>query len=205
MGGPSRPMTPLTSPLLVLTDRAETRGRPLVEVLGAAVEGGARVVVLREKDLPRPARAELAAELAPVLHAVDGLLLAASTPVPGVDGVHLAAADVVPSARPSLMGRSCHGSAELARAAREGCDYATLSPIFPSVTKPGYGPVLGVAALRGAPLPVFALGGVDRSNARRCLDAGATGVAVLGAVMRSPDPAATVRAFRHSLGVGVAT
>ena len=55
--------------------------------------------------------------------------------------------------------------AAAAAAAGEGCDYATLSPIFVSASKPGYGPALGVGALRDAPLPVYALGGVDPSNA----------------------------------------
>ncbi len=205
MGGPTGAVTPFSSPLLVLTDRAETRGRPLVEVVAGAVEGGARVVVLREKDLPHEARAALAAELAPLLHAADGLLLAASIPLPGTDGVHLGAADPGPPTRPPRLGRSCHGPAELAAAAREGCDYATLSPVFASATKPGYGPALGVDALRGAPLPAFALGGVDASNAPRCLAAGAAGVAVLGAVMRSVDPAATVRTILEALGAGVPT
>jgi thiamine-phosphate pyrophosphorylase len=92
-----------------------------------------------------------------------------------------------------VVGRSCHSAAELAAAAAEGCDYATLSPIFPSASKPGYGPALGVDALRDAPLPVYALGGVDPTNARTCVEAGAVGVAVMGYVMRAADPALAVQ------------
>jgi thiamine-phosphate pyrophosphorylase len=73
---------------------------------------------------------------------------------------------------------------DLQRAAAEGCDYATLSPIFASASKPGYGPPLGVHALGGAPLPVYALGGVDETNAAACIAGGAAGVAVMGAAMR---------------------
>jgi thiamine-phosphate pyrophosphorylase len=176
--------------LLVLTDRSLVPpGRSLVDVVRAAVEGGATQVVLREKDLPRVERVALAGELRTFVP----VLLVASDASVGADGVHLAAADSFPIDRPRVVGRSCHSRADLEQAAREGCDYATLSPIFESPSKPGYGPALGLDALPGAPLPVYALGGVDPANARSCLDAGAAGVAVMGYVMRADDPAVAVK------------
>ena len=176
--------------LLVLTDRSQVpAGRSLVDVVRAAVEGGADRVVLREKDLPLYERAELAAEL----RSFVPVLLIASDATIAADGVHLASDDPRPAARPHVVGRSCHSAVELARAATDGCDYATLSPIFESSSKPGYGPALGVDALRRAPLPVYALGGVDPSNARACVEAGAVGVAVMGYVMRAGDPAVAVK------------
>jgi thiamine-phosphate pyrophosphorylase len=184
--------------LLVLTDRAQTAGRPLDDVVRAAVAGGARAVVLREKDLPARDRAELAATLDAALRPVDGVLLVASGPARG-NGVHLAATDAFPHPAPPVVGRSCHRAAELRDAAVEGCTYATLSPIFPSASKPGYGPALGPESLRDAPLPVLALGGVTASNAATCLAAGAAGVAVMGAVMRADDPAAAVAALLDAL------
>ena len=182
-------------PLLVLTDRrmSAARGRDLPATVARAVEGGARAVVLREKDLTAPERAALAAQLRAVLAPVDGLLIAASDAGLGADGVHLAQADP-PVLGPGLVGRSCHDGAGLARAADEGCAYATLSPIFPTASKPGYGPALGLAGLarlvQGAGLPVYALGGVQPANAGACRDAGAGGVAVMGTVMSAHDPAA---------------
>src|SRR5204862_8189834 len=115
-------------------------------------------------------------------------LLVASDPKLAGDGVHLAAADSIPAPRPRIVGRSCHSRTDLGVAADDGCDYATLSPIFVSPSKPGYGPPLGVASLHDPPLPVYALGGVDASNARACVDAGAFGVAVMGYIMRADDP-----------------
>jgi thiamine-phosphate pyrophosphorylase len=184
--------------LLVLTDRARTGGRALDDVVRAAVAGGARAVVLREKDLPARDRAELAATLDAALRPVDGLLLVASGPATD-DGVHLAAGDPFPDPAPPVVGRSCHRAAELRDAAAEGCTYATLSPIFPSASKPGYGPALGPESLRDAPLPVLALGGVTASNAASCLAAGAAGVAVMGAVMRADDPACAVATLLDAL------
>jgi thiamine-phosphate diphosphorylase len=193
--------------LLVLTDASQTSGRPLLDVVRAAVRGGARAVVLREKQLPGPVRAALGARIAGVVHDAGGTFLAAGglddAHVP-VDGVHLAATDPFPSARPAIVGRSCHDADALRRAAAEGCTYATLSPIFPTASKPGYGPPLGPAALRDAPLPVFALGGVDPTGAPACVDAGARGVAVMGTVMRAPDPAAVVRDLLVVMHAGVA-
>ena len=177
--------------LLVLTDRTLTSGRRLIEVVRAAVEGGAEQFVLREKDMSRSARAALADELREFVPT----LLVASDATIASDGVHLAASDPMPVPRPFLVGRSCHSARELERAAADGCDYATLSPIFESPSKPGYGPVLGVDALRAAPLPVYALGGVDPFTARACVDAGAAGVAVMGYVMRADDPAVAVKEF----------
>lgn len=90
----------------------------------------------------------------------------------------------------------CHSAAEV-RAAR-GSRLVTISPVAPTLSKPGYGPPLGVRGVRSAVLaagsmPVFALGGVTVDNARRFVDAGAYGVAVMGSVLRAPDPGLMVR------------
>jgi thiamine-phosphate pyrophosphorylase len=180
--------------LLVVADSAYTDGRPLLAVLREVVSGGARAVWLRDKHAAPGDRRRLAEDLAELLHAVGGLLIA--SPGPGSeagDGVHLGAADPRPGgAGEVVVGRSCHSDQELSMARAEGCQWATLSPIYPSASKPGYGPALGPAALAGAPLPTWALGGVDAENAAQCLESGATGVAILGAVLGSPDPAAAV-------------
>ena len=179
----------------MLTDRTLTGGRPLVEVVRAAVDGGADTVVLREKDLPHRERAALAARLRQFVPT----LLVASDPTIDADGVHLAATDSLPAAGPAILGRSCHSATELAAAAAEGCRYATLSPVFASASKPGYGPALGVDALHTAPLPVYALGGVDPSTTRVCVEAGAAGVAAMSFVMGADDPARAVRELLRSV------
>jgi thiamine-phosphate diphosphorylase len=187
--------------LLVLTDRRQAR-RPLPAVVADAVDGGARTVVLREKDLSRPERIDLAAALRALLEPVGGRLIVAGPDPLGGDAVHLAAGDPMP-AGVALVGRSCHDAGELSRLSTE--DYATVSPVFPSRSKPGYGPVLGLAGLAGlvdgTPVSVLALGGLDRpGRAARCLAAGAAGVAVMGAVMRADDPAGAVAALVAEVG-----
>ena len=172
--------------LLVLTDRLQCAG-PLVDTVAEAVAGGARAVVLREKDLPEDERDRVAEELRAVLGPVGGVLVRAGATGPVV---HLAASDAFPRERPVLVGRSCHSAEEVARARAEGCDYVMISPVFPTPSKPGYGPPLGVAGLgslaAGAP-PTYALGGIRPADVPACLAAGARGVAVMGPIMRTPS------------------
>ncbi|BCJ44326.1 putative thiamine-phosphate synthase [Actinoplanes ianthinogenes] len=178
--------------LVVLTDRRSAVG-PLVETVAAAVRGGAAWVVLRERDLPREQRVELAEELRAVVPA-GRLIVAGPDPLGGA-AVHLAAADPVPDGVP-LVGRSWHGTEVLS-----GVDYVTLSPIYLTSTKPGYGPALGVvrAAELAGSVPWLALGGVDSAaRAAECAGAGAAGIAVLGAVMRAANPERVARMLAGS-------
>lgn len=195
--------------LLVLTDRrgGEGAGRDVPRTVAAAVAAGAPAIVLREKDLGRPARRDLAVGLVEVVRRVGArLLLAGDAPLAvevGADGVHLAADDPPVgtdlAGALALVGRSCHDAGEVARAGEEGCDYVTVSPVAPSASKPGYGPALGpdgLAALVGAsPVPVLALGGVTAANAATWRRAGAHGIAVMGAVARADDVGASVRSL----------
>ncbi|WBB66407.1 thiamine phosphate synthase [Micromonospora sp. WMMD812] len=191
----------MPSGLVVLTDRWQAT-RPLVEVVAAAVAGGVRWVVLREKDLPRAERAALAADLRAILAEAGGtLVVAGPDPLDG-DAVHLPSAGPYPPPPLGLVGRSCHNPAELARLTIE--DYVTLSPVYPTKTKPGYGPPLqpdGLAKLiEVSPVPTLALGGIETpARARACMEAGAAGVAVLGAIMRAGDPAVTAAALTSAL------
>ncbi|MFY9292737.1 MAG: thiamine phosphate synthase [Methylorubrum rhodinum] len=201
-------------PLLVVTDRHGAH-RPLAETVRAAVAGGARFVWLRDRDLDREARRALALDFLAALTPLGGHLvigadiaLAAKT---GAHGVHLggtAGPRGIAQARAALgpdalIGVSAHGPEEVAAAAEAGADYATLSPIFSTASKPGYGPALGLSALeacRTLPIPVFALGGIDANNASICLDAGAAGIAAMGSPMRAADPEAETRALLRTLG-----
>jgi thiamine-phosphate pyrophosphorylase len=171
--------------LLVIAD-AEAAGGRLPAIVTEAVHHGARAVVLRARALHPAARVTLAARLRRVLVPVGGLLILAGG---RGDAVHLARREPVPEPRPTLVGRSCHDAGEVARAVRDGCDYVTISPVYPTASKPGYGPPLGpagLAALCRAGPPAFALGGVRPDSVPECLAAGAYGVAVMGPVLRTP-------------------
>ncbi|WP_295658391.1 thiamine phosphate synthase [uncultured Nocardioides sp.] len=185
--------------LMVLTDRSQCSG-PLIDVVAVAVAAGARAVVLREKDLSEARRVEMADQLRAVLAPVGGVLMIAGA---RGDAVHLSASDAFPTLRPSFVGRSCHDAGEVRHAGAEGCDYLTASPVFATASKPGYGPALGVHGLAAlttiATAPVYALGGVQPPDVADCLAAGASGVAVMGPVMRTPE---LVAAYLAALSQG---
>jgi len=122
------------------------------------------------------------------------------------DGVHLGRASVAVADARRLVGEQAfisvatHSRDELREAIDEGADAALLSPIFPT---PGKGEPLGTEALRHAKamapaFPIYALGGIDLENARECLEAGASGVAMIRAFFDAEDPA---RSMRHLLDV----
>jgi thiamine-phosphate pyrophosphorylase len=197
--------------VLLLTDRraCEGRGRSLVETVTAALAAGIGSVVFREKDLPAEERLRLGEALAGAVRSAGGTLVVASDPVLasrlGAVALHRSARDPLPDRRTDLpWGRSCHSLAELQAAAAEGAAYATLSPIFPSRSKPGYGPALGLPELARCTaalplLPIYALGGVDAGTAGPCAHAGARGVAVMGAVMAADDPESAARRLLAAL------
>jgi thiamine-phosphate pyrophosphorylase len=196
-------MRPLPGPLLVITDRHQARHS--IETIAEAVgRGGGRWLLLRDKDLAREERRDLAARLARIA-SLHGIALSVSTDVElaaaiGAAGIHLQAAAAVAPARQSLgaaavIGVSAHSLADVAAAATADADYVTLSPIFLTSSKPGYGPAVGVAALHAAAahdIAVLALGGVTADTAGTCLAAGADGIAVMGEVMRADDPGVVV-------------
>jgi thiamine-phosphate pyrophosphorylase len=192
-------------PLLVITDRRQTR-RGLEDTVAAALDGGARWLSLREKDLPHAERAALLARLVALARPygarvtvhedIDAALAA------GADGVHLPSHGDPGLARRrlgpgALIGVSAHSAGTAEAAIADGANYVTLSPIFASASKPGYGPALGAAALAAVTQrvgrPVIALGGVTPATACACLAAGAAGIAVMGAIMAADDPAAATR------------
>jgi thiamine-phosphate pyrophosphorylase len=199
-------------PLLVITDRRRAR-RPLEAVAAAVFEGGCRWLSLREKDLPADERIALLRRLVALgrrwgatvgVHEDVAAALAA-----GAGAVHLpdgasAAAARAQRGPAGLIGVSAHGAQRIAAAAAEGADYVTISPVFASASKPGYGPELGLATLvalsRDALLPVVALGGIDATNIGSVIAAGAAGAAVMGTVMTAADPALRVAALLERLG-----
>jgi thiamine-phosphate pyrophosphorylase len=195
-------MTALPSPLLVITDRHQAR-HAIETIAEAVAQAGGRWLLLRDKDLEPEERRSLAGRLGDIARR-NGMHLSVSRDVDLAAeygaSVHLQSAAAVVAARQrlgkgALVGVSAHGQGDVEAAAAAGADYVTLSPIFPTASKPGYGPALGVAAIREAAergIPVIALGGMTANVVRLSLDAGAAGVAVMGEIMRSDNPARSV-------------
>lgn len=200
----------LVPPLLVISDRRQAR-RPLAEIAEAAFAGGCRWFSLREKDLPRQELLTLLAALVErgrrwgatvtVHDDIEAAVLAKA------GGVHLPSGASPAAARTRLphrvIGASAHSAEEAAAQLHAGADYVTISPVFLSASKPGYGSALGLDGLTRIALqvkgPLVALGGISAKNAAACLSAGAKGVAVMGEVMRAAEPEAAVEAILREI------
>ena len=199
--------------LCLVTDRHQTGGRPLLDVVRAALRGGVRAVQLREKDLPAGALLALARDLTdlakpyearvPINERADICLAAGSA------GVHLPATGLPVSVARGLVGPdrligvSAHSAEEAARAETDGADFVVLGPIFETPSKRAFGPPIGLRELERARtrcrVPLFGIGGITTDRVRDVLQAGARGVAVIGSVMAAEDVERAAREFLHVL------
>ena len=196
---------------MVITDPVLLKGRNAVDVLRQAVAGGATMAQVRWKDgtpaeILELTRALVAALTVPVLvnDRVDIALAA------GAAGAHLGWEDPpLEMLRPHvpagfLLGISVGTSEEAARAPATA-DYWSVGPCFATPTKHDAGAPLGsegFAALARLALdatPVIGIGGITAANARSIIDARATGVATIGAVLSAPNPEQAARALRQAI------
>lgn len=189
--------------LVVVTDRECGPGRAVVEVVRAALAGGAPMIQLRAKDTT----AREMVGLARALHretAAAGALLVVNDRVDvalaaGADGAHLGDDDLpLDAARriaaaDFILGRSVDTPEGAARASRDGADYLGVGPVRATPSKADAGEAIGVAGVarvaQSTDLPVVAIGGITGELVPALISAGAAGVAVIGAVMRAIDPA----------------
>ena len=199
--------------LYLITDRNQTAGRPLLEVVEAALSGGVRAVQLREKDLPTAELYDLAWEMRALTSRYDARLLineridvALAVEADGVQlGINSLPVTAARRIAPDLLiGYSSHGVGEAAAAIAKGADFVTFGPVFPTPSKAAYGEPVGLAQLeRACSLPtgdlVFALGGVKQSNMHQVTAASCYRVALISDILAAPDPAAAAEAIRRGL------
>ncbi len=197
---------------MVITDPVLLKGRDPVSVCRAAAQGGATMIQVRWKDgtaadVLELTRALVAALPVPVLvNDRADIALAA-----GAAGAHLGWDDPpLESLRPHLpagflLGLSVGSSEEAARARATSADYWSVGPCFATPTKRDAGPPLGpdgfAALARLAPegMPVIGVGGITAANARSIVEVGASGVAVIGAVLGVPEATEATRGIRRVL------
>lgn len=202
----SLPEPPL---LCLVTDRRRCVGRPLEEVVDAAVSGGVDIVQLREKDMAQGPLLELARRLRSVtayrasLFVNDRIDVALAA---GADGVQLAENSIpVETARrivgdALLIGRSVHGIGTALDASRAGADMLVFGTVFATASHPrqrpsGVGPLTELS--RHGTVPVLGIGGITPGNVGEVVEAGASGAAVITAITESPDPKEAARALRR--------
>jgi thiamine-phosphate pyrophosphorylase len=188
--------------LYLITDRLRNVERGLVEVVEEALRGGVRAVQLREKDLPSRELYELAYEMRKVttrhnarLFVNDRLDIAMAV---DADGVHLGERSI-PIHRvrrvlgeKKLIGVSCHNQVSAIAAQETGADFITYGPVFYTPSKAVYGQPVGLESLENVTnllqIPVFGLGGINRNNARKVIDIGVHGIALVSAILGAESP-----------------
>ena len=204
--------------LYLVTDAELCGDRDVVETVRLAVDGGARIVQLRDKEA---SDAETVEQLVALSHVIDGrallvvndrldAALAARARGARVDGVHLGQGDAsVLRAREALgpdalIGLTANTAAHLeaVRALPPGTvDYLGVGVIRPTTTKPEHPEPLGIAGFgafaASSALPCVAIGGVGIDDTEALHDAGAAGLAVVSALCAADDPAVTAQEFRR--------
>lgn len=197
--------------LYLVTDRALSLGRSLEEIVEAGVRGGVSAVQLREKAASTAEFISLGLRLREILRP-RGIPLIINDRVDvalavGADGVHLGQDDMpYREARKllgprALIGLSVETEDQGLRAERLDVDYLGVSPIFPTPTKTDTKSPWELTGLRGlrerSRHLLIAIGGINASNARQVIEAGADGLAVVSAICSAPDPEQAARALRE--------
>ena len=202
----SRQPSAVSHQLLLITDGFDELTLKRVRDAIDTLPRGFAAVQLRAKRLEGAALFAAATALrvvAPILVVNDRVDVALAA---GADGVHLpsrglpvAVARALVGGR--LVGASTHLLAEAVAARRDGADYVVFGPVWPTGDK---GDAVGLDALAEAvracaPMPVFALGGVDAERARAAVAVGAR-VACIGAVLGQSEPGSAARAIAAAIG-----
>lgn len=194
--------------ICLITDRELSKGRSLVDVVGAAVQGGVTMVQLREKtattrEFLEEARA-LKALLAP--HGVPLIINDRVDIALAVDaeGIHVGQKDMpvaqVRALAPGrIIGLSITNAMQMAGDDTQLCDYLGVGPLYLQQTKPDASTPLGVegfAKLRAMTnKPVIAIGGLKTDNSAPVLGAGANGLAIVSGIVSAGDPKAAAAQF----------
>ncbi len=199
--------------LCLVTDRAQTRGRDLVAVVGECLAAGLPAVQLREKDLPAADLARLGRELRALTRRHGAMLIvndradvALAVEADGVQrtSTSLPVSDLLTIADKRLsVGASVHALDEAVAAAEAGADWIVFGPVYDTPSKRAYGPPQGLARLRAVvaavETPVLAIGGVTPERVGEVCQAGARGVGVISAILGADSPGEATRRFLDAL------
>ncbi len=202
--------------LYAFIDSAYLHGRTPESLAQELCRGGADLIQLRAKDWPASRVQEMAEQVLPITTAAgvrlvinDHFQVARAC---GADVCHLGqedffhagyqqVSDLRPERAPEI-GLSTHGPSDAIRALSAKPDYIAIGPVYQTATKPEASPVTLEYvrwAARHVEIPWFAIGGITLANLDEVLQAGATRICVVSAILNAPDVAAACRQFRERL------
>jgi thiamine-phosphate pyrophosphorylase len=207
-------------PLCAIVDAtvAERCGWSVIDLATAYLNGGARFLQLRAKNLPGGEFLALASAVVELAHGQQAVLVvndrADIARLAGADGVHVGQEDLAPRAvrrlvgKAALIGLSTHTMEQLDTAAGEGVDYVAIGPVFGTTTKATGYEAVGLERVREAAdraarrgLPLVAIGGITLETAASVIQAGAASVAVISDLLSTGDPERRVREFLTRLNM----
>lgn len=198
--------------LYLIADASLIHDLTVPEAVEKAILGGLKFVQYREKNLSPSKSYEVAETLRRLTRKAGAIFIVnddvSLTLAVEADGVHLGQEDLpIQEARKilghlKLIGISTHSVQEALAAEQAGADYIGLGPIYSTMTKQTRSSI-GCGVIRQVTekvkIPVFAIGGINRANLREALMAGATGVAVVSAILTVPDITQATRDFIETI------
>ena len=202
--------------LYLVTDRTYGPGQSLTAMVTGAVEGGANMVQLREKDLPGGQLLALANTIRAAIQEKALFLVNDRVDVAlaaGADGVQLGE-EALPveavrrlAGHRLLIGRSVHSLQGARQAEAQGADFLVVGTIFPTGAKPEAQPAgldLLAKISRSVHIPFLAIGGVTSSNVAQVMAQGAAGAAVISAILALPDPRQAAHQLKGAMDLAAA-
>jgi thiamine-phosphate pyrophosphorylase len=188
--------------LYLVTDRALSMGRSLSFVVEEAVKGGVTIVQLREKDCSSREYYHLAVQLKEILKPYRVPLIINDRldilQAVNADGVHLGQSDLPPGIARSILGKdkiiglSVENVQQAYEANKMDIDYIALSPVYATPTKTDTNKPLGLEGVKNITsvtrFPSVAIGGMNIESAGDVLKNGASGIAVVSAIVTASDP-----------------
>jgi thiamine-phosphate pyrophosphorylase len=198
--------------LITSEDLAGTNG--VVNVVQQALSAGAPSIQLRAKEATARELTAMVQGLIPAVRAAGSLLFVNDrldvALAAGADGVHLGPDDLpVRDVRSAvdddfIVGYSTDDPADAAQAQADGADYLGSGTVYATTNKSDPGEVIGVEGLRrvveAVSIPVVGIGGITPERAEAVAETGASGIAVIGAVMSAADPGDAVRRLMAPFG-----
>ncbi|MDU1904180.1 MAG: thiamine phosphate synthase [Dysgonomonas sp.] len=206
-------MTPFDLSLYLVTDRSLSLNRPLEYIVEEAVKGGVTIVQLREKNASTREFYELALNLKKLLRPYkvpliinDRLDIALAC---DADGLHIGQSDMPYEVARKILGRnkiiglSVENVEDAIEANKLDIDYIGISPVFSTSTKTDTALALGLQGVRDitniSKHPSVGIGGLNLSNAKDIINAGADGISVVSAIMSAHDPKEAATELRNEI------
>lgn len=179
-----------------------------------ALKAGVKAVQLREKDLPTRDLLDMAYRMRELTARYNARLFindrADIAMCVNADGVHLGQSSMPAYAVGKVVGDrmmigvSTHNLDEALTAEREGADFITFGPIYPTPSKLKYGKPVGVESLKKIAervvIPIFGIGGIKPDNAKEVVNAGAYGAALISGILGETDIKSATKKYLKTLG-----